>query len=184
MGKEAKHIGDSLFAGDVSPASLQRPITRPVLAWLGTSLTLGPTLASLSSDKTAKALLTASAKCTPQFSLYLPPVHHLTLSQCIRCQLPPGLRCQPSSVLRLVSHWLTTGQCPASAQPRISGISSLGLATAHLISPILATTTSHVLLWSSLTLSLTLGNNNNHYRENIPWRLVSFKRRCTESWSK
>ena len=131
MEEGVKHIGDSLFAGDVSPASLQRalvPITRPVLAWLGVSLTLGQH-SHLRADKTAKAQNTAPAKCTHQFSLYLPALLHLTLV----CQLPPGLISAEAGVTD------STGQSPASAQPRISGVSSLRpwplLTSSHLSSP-------------------------------------------------
>ena len=128
MEEGVKHIGDSLFAGDVSPASLQRalvPITRPVLAWLGVSLTLGQH-SHPRADKTAKAQNTAPAKCTHQFSLYLPALLHLTLV----CQLPPGLRCEPliSSVRRLVS---LTQLARARPQLSLASLASPASAPGH-----------------------------------------------------
>ena len=89
-----------MFAGDVSPASLQRalvPITRPVLAWLGVSLTLGQHSHPWA-DKTAKAQNTHSSVFATATRLH---GQHLTsvLSD-VSCPWAPG---GSSSVLRLVS---------------------------------------------------------------------------------
>ena len=130
-----------------SPCAHNSP--RPGLA--GHQPHAGPTLASL--IKTAKAQNTAPAKCTHQSSLYLPPLLHLTYLA-VWVSAAPGARCQPIIVLRLATDW----RGPASAQPRISGISSLRpwplLTSAHLSS----TTTTRVLLdinTSHPTISLT-----------------------------
>ena len=171
MGKEAKHIGDSLFAGDVSPASLQRPITRPVLAWLG------PTLASLSSDKTAKA----------HFSL--PLLNAPISSRCIchQCIISHYLSVSDVSCPRGsdVSHhqcwgWCHTDSQLASARPQLS-LASLAspasawplLTSSHLSSPQQPLMSSSGPPWH---YHLHWETTNNHYRENIHWRLVSFRK--------